>query len=117
LKWCWNKKEKSMAVLDFAKPKKDRLKWKAKQIGGKDPRIEIRKTVVGVDLALARNKYQAATYAPGHCSAQVLIIVRESGVVMSANGRMCWSNKEWLELNKAIAEAQILLKYEKLSLN
>jgi hypothetical protein len=115
-------------VLDFNKPKKlrsadehngmyqsdsgvagtfvpnmsstDRAKWKAKQIDGKDPRIEIRKTVVGRDPAL---KYPDV-------STQVLLIVRKKGIVMSANGRIAFDEKTWLELQRAVGEAQTILQ-------
>ena len=62
----------------------DRLAWKAKAIGGKDPRIEIRKSVRG---------------------AQVLIVVRDESVRMSMNGTSQFSRDEWAELNLAVAEA------------
>lgn len=116
-----------MAVLDFDKPKKlrpfnehadyyssdtniagtyvpnmsedDRLKWKAKHIQGADPRVEIRKTVVGKETG---EKY-------GH-SAQVLLIVRSDfSVTMSANSRMIFGLVEWGELLKAVKEARDLL--------
>jgi len=50
----------------------DKLKWKAKKIGGKDPRIEVRKTTEGVLVS------------DGNCTrwegaAQVLIVVRPDG--------------------------------------
>jgi hypothetical protein len=89
---------------------KDKLKWKAKHIGGDDPRIEIRKTVSGIDPTLAK-KYANRGYTwAGTCSAQVLVIVRKTGVVMSGNGRMVFDNKVWSELGQVVAEAQSLLK-------
>lgn len=87
--------------------RKDMAKWKAKKIGGDDPRVEIRKTVEGDDPALAK-KFAARGWA-GSCSAQVLAIVRPSGVVMSANSRMVFDNSVWEELHQAVAEAQQLL--------
>lgn len=115
-------------ILDFAKPKKilpteehnrmyssdseapgtyvpnmsakDRKKWKAKKISGKDPRIEIRKSVEGSD---------GSSSEAYHSSAQVLIIVRQDCVVMSANGRMVWDNDNWNELNLAVKEARSCL--------
>ena len=105
-----------MSILSFEKPKKilsteehneryssdtniagtyvpnmsqeDRLKWKAKKIGGPTPRVEIRKTVM---------------------SAQVLLIVYKTGLRMSANGRMIFDNKVWEELQTAVKEARELL--------
>lgn len=89
---------------------KDMRKWKAKKVGGDDPRVEVRKTVSGSDPMLAK-KLAGRGYAfAGHCSAQVLIIVRVKGVVMSGNGRMVFDNKTWGELHAAVAEAQALLK-------
>lgn len=89
---------------------KDMKKWKAKKVGGDDPRVEIRKTVSGNDPILAK-KLSGRGYAfAGQCSAQVLIIVRAKGVVMSGNGRMVFENKTWNELHVAVAEAQALLK-------
>jgi hypothetical protein len=89
---------------------KDKLKWKAKHIGGDDPRIEIRKTVSGVDPTLAK-KYANRGYTwAGSCSAQVLVIVRKTGVVMSGNGRMVFDNKTWFELGQVVEEAQKLLQ-------
>jgi len=62
----------------------DRMKWKARKISGGDPRVEIRKTVVG--------KEPGAKY--GH-SAQVLITVRSDfSVTISANGRMIVTGKQ-----------------------
>jgi len=80
--------------------KTDMLDWKAKRIGGPDPRIEIRKTVTGEDPTL---KYP-------HCCAQVLLVVRRNGsVVMSSNGRMVFYRQVWLELQEAVAEAVSIL--------
>jgi len=76
----------------------DREKWKAKKVGGKDPRIEIRKTAVGQD-ATGQNHY-----------AQTLLIVRPDGtVVMSANGKALL---EADELMAAIVEAIAVLREE-----
>jgi hypothetical protein len=79
---------------------KDRAKWKARQIGGQDPRIEIRKTVRGID------PYPRA----GHCAAQVLIIVRPDRVIMSTNNRIVWDNQTFAELMQAVEEARKRLK-------
>jgi hypothetical protein len=116
-----------MSILSFEKPKKarsttehndtyqsdtniagtyvpnmseeDRLKWKAKHIAGSDPRVEIRKTVVG----------REPNSQWGH-SAQILIIVRPSLVIMSANSRMIFDSETWKELSEAVAEAQEKLR-------
>lgn len=67
------------------------VKWKAKRIKGSDPRVEIRKTILD-----------------GH--AQVLLVVREGSVTMSANGKMNWTDSLWEDLNKAVAEARVYLR-------
>lgn len=66
----------------------DRAKWKAKKIGGDDPRVEIRKTLNGT---------------------QIVLIVRLSGVTMSANGKMVFKHDEFEELSQAVAEANACL--------
>jgi hypothetical protein len=119
----------SLMILDFAKPKKIRAtkehnqmyssdsgvdgtyvpnmspeameKWKAKQIGGIDPRIEIHKSVSGRP---AGNMYAI--------SAQMLMIVRAGSVVISSNGRLIFDTQMWEQLQQAVAEAQQLLKDE-----
>jgi len=77
----------------------DKLKWKAKLIKGDDPRVEIRKTVSGHE-----------PYIRWPHSAQILIIVRPSLVVMSANSRMIFDSQTWIELAQAVAEAQEKLR-------
>ena len=72
----------------------DKLKWKAKRVkSGDDPRVEIRKTLSGA----------AGLYA------QVLLVVRKDSVVMSANGKMGFSNLDWMNLLEAVAEAHVAL--------
>ena len=63
----------------------DADKWRAKQIGGEDPRIEIRST------------------RPG---AQMLAVVRKDGsVALSANGKMEFDATAWQEFRDAVQEA------------
>ena len=72
----------------------DKLTWKAKLAGGKDPRAEIRKTVTA-----------------GYHYAQVLIVIRpDQTVTVSGNGTMCFSQKEWAELAAAVEEARHALQ-------
>lgn len=111
-----NKEHQSDAYVDGTyvpnMSEKDMMKWKAKKIGGDDPRVEIRKTVSGNDPAL-KSKLASRGWESkfaGHCSAQILAIVRPTGVVMSANGRMVFDSKTWSELGQAVAEAQAALK-------
>ena len=110
-----------MSVLSFEKPKKVRStsehndtfasdsgvagtyvpnmshadceKWKAKLIGGDNPRVEIRKTLNGV---------------------QVLMIVwPDFSTRITANGPMTFSSKDWLDLqsarNEALSSGQLVL--------
>lgn len=66
-----------------------RRAWKAKAIGGRDPRVEIRKTADGT---------------------QVLTIVRPESVRMSMNGPATFTRQEWDELRIAVAEAVTALE-------
>lgn len=120
-------------ILDFDKPKKARStethndmhgsdsgvagtyvpnmsaaamkRWKAKQVQGADPRIEIRKTVEGTDPGAVKPNRRWS----GHCHAQLLITVRKKSIVMSTNGRMVFDVKTWTELHQAVGEAQTIL--------
>lgn len=86
---------------------KDMCKWKAKKVGGSHPRVEVRKTVSGCDPSLAeREKSRGWGTDTGQCSAQVLLMVYNDRVVMSANGRIVWDDKTWDELQQAVAEAK-----------
>lgn len=106
-----------MSILDFEKPKKlnptkehqdryssdsgilgtyvpnmsdaDRMKWKAKKIGGDGPRVEIRKTLRGTQL--------------------LLIVYKNGSVAMSANGKMVFHDGDFEELGQAVKEAQAIL--------
>lgn len=113
-----------MPILDFSKPKKqrstaehnemhqsdtgiagtfipnmspeDRRKWKAKHIQGKDPRVEIRKTL------------------EPWC--QLLVVVRwpktmdEVAIQMSMNSKLQLSLDDWADLAKAVNEACRILQ-------
>jgi hypothetical protein len=71
----------------------DKEKWKAKQIGGKDPRIEIRKTARGK----ARGSEKHGPYA------QVNLVVRpDRSVRFSANGK---AELDVIELIQVLDEA------------
>jgi hypothetical protein len=92
----------------------DMKKWKAKRIGGDDPRIEIRKTISGKDPSLAKRNANRGYYgSSGNVSAQVLIIVRKDRVVMSTNGRIAFDAKTWLEFIEAVNEAATMLQEKK----
>jgi hypothetical protein len=89
--------------------KKDKLRWKAKKIGGPDKRIEIRKTIEGFDPTLKSQLFgnPATPQTPKtNCYAQILMIVRPDGsVIMSSNGRMAFDSATWSELQLAKNEA------------
>lgn len=71
----------------------DALKWKAKKVGGDNPRVEVRKTVAG-----------------NRCYAQVLMIVTEDAVKLSMNGTAHFTTAEADELGQALLEARAALK-------
>ena len=82
----------------------DKRKWKAKKIGGKDPRIEIRKTTPGhlVKTPAVGGGWFHSHYE-GH--AQVLMVVRPNGtVLMSMNSK---AEFDMGELEQALAEARV----------
>jgi hypothetical protein len=71
----------------------DALLWRAKQIGGKNPRIEIRKRL--------------------NCWVNVVVIVYpDESVKLSANGKMEFTPNEYRELITGIAQAKTLLRGE-----
>ena len=113
----WDKPKKKMPVEEWKKisadgappgvytpnmSQDDNLKWKAKKIGGEDPRVEIRKSFYH------SNKKQ---YPNNRCyGSQCLIVVRkktgdEPQVLISTNGKMAMTFPETLDLNEAIKEA------------
>ena len=66
----------------------DKCRWKAKFIGGDDPRVEIRKEVgPSLMLVVVRATHQGPT------------------VQLSTNGKLPFSVKEWPELDRAVEEA------------
>lgn len=71
---------------------KDMLAWKAKYIGGNNPRIEIRKT-------LANKMY-----------VNIKLIVTLESVQMSQNGTAYWNSEDWFDLHTAILEARSILR-------
>jgi hypothetical protein len=77
-------------------PEADQYKWKAKRIGGTDPRIEIRKTTEGKKVIRDRC---------WHCTegrAQVSIVARPDGtILMSMNGKALFDTSE---LEQVLAE-------------
>lgn len=89
---------------------KDKRAWKAKHIKSvDDPRVEIRKTVVGTDPATAIRDKKRGWTGYGKVSAQLLVVVRKNGVVMSANCRMAFDFQTWDDLQTAVGEAVTVL--------
>lgn len=130
-----NQKEAMMmGILDWDKPKKamsteewqsisadgappgvyvpnmsddDMKKWKAKLIGGKNPRVEIRKTVAGSPRPAPKRMQSWTATITNY--AQVLIIVDADSVRISANGTMDFQITEFIELDAAVKEARLVL--------
>lgn len=71
----------------------DAGRWRAKKIGGSDPRVEVRRTINGL-----------GSYA------QLVIIVRPETVTMSMNGKAVMTLAESVELIAAIMEAKAALE-------
>lgn len=74
----------------------DKRTWKAKKIGGKRPRVEIRKTTDGPGLVDGKNTY-----------AQMILVVTMDAVQFSSNGKSVMSAEE---LMRAISEAREALR-------
>lgn len=106
---CWDKPKKKVSTeewesitADSAPPgvyspnmsDVDKEKWKAKKIGGKNPRVEIRKTVNEV---VDNQRYYA----------QVKLVVRSETIVFSSNGRAMMDTNDLIQ---AINEAREALK-------
>lgn len=66
----------------------DARKWRAKLVGGKDPRVEVRTT---------------------QCNANLVLIVRPHEVKLSMNGPACFDATTWEELQTAVREAKTIL--------
>jgi hypothetical protein len=120
----WDKPKKAMSreeweaiSADSAPPgvytpnmsKEDARRWRAKKIGGANPRVEIRKTVSGDDPLDVRENPR---WRHG-CHAQLLIVVMADGRVrMSQNGPAIYSAQDWADLELAIAEARKAMEPE-----
>ena len=87
----------------------DMAKWKAKYIGGRNPRVEIRKTVIGPERpAPAKSPWETTANI-----AQLLVIVDATTVRMSANGTADFESGEFDQLAQAVAEARFVLSTRK----
>jgi hypothetical protein len=69
----------------------DKKAWKAKKIGGKRPRVDIRKTTKGPSLSDGKPTY-----------AQMIIVVTRDKVQFSTNAKAVFDGKELL---RALSEA------------
>jgi hypothetical protein len=74
----------------------DKDRWKAKKVGGKRPRVEIRKTARGAGLIDGKPTY-----------AQVLLVVTADKVQVSSNGKAVLNAEEVMG---AIGEARAVLR-------
>lgn len=116
----WDKPEKIMTTAewmaisaDCAPPgvytpnmsREDMLEWKAKYTGGRHPRVEIRKTVIGKDR---RNEDD---YRQNY--AQLKVIVDADSVRLSGNGTADFSVQEFAQLFLAVSEARVALHHKR----
>jgi hypothetical protein len=88
--------------------KEDMNKWKAKHIKGDDERIEIRKTIEGVQLLVV--VYKKENPVKWDANNRQAWYKRHNNIHMSMNGKldMTWDN--WWDLQEAVKEAlEILL--------
>ena len=82
--------------------KEDCYKWKAKKIGGKDLRIEVRKTTEGKKVF--KHGYHNSTIG----QAAVLIVARSDGsILMSMNGKALFDTDELKQVLQEIKEAMV----------
>lgn len=117
----WEKPEKIMSTgewqaisADSAPPgvytpnmsQEDMRRWKAKYVGGKNPRVEIRKTVLGPFRPAPANQ---AWLEQTRNSAQLLVIVDATTVRVSANGTADFEGWEFDQLHEVVAEARLIL--------
>lgn len=88
----------------------DMKKWKGKYIKGKDERVEIRKSINGVQLVVIvykETRYEEKTSTYSNETYKVFV---HKNIHMSANGKIRLSFDEYQELLQVINEAQIILK-------
>lgn len=118
----WDKPEKVMSTAEWQRISADgappgvytpnmsainMAKWKAKYVGGENPRVEIRKTVIGPSRSVPYRDWLTNSYA------QVLIIVDATSVRMSANGTAHFENSEFDQLAQAVDEARVVVLHRK----
>jgi len=88
--------------------KDDMLKWKAKYIKGDDERIEIRKTIEGIQLLIV--VYKKAHPVKWNYNKQDEWRKRHQDINISMNGKLDMTSDEYWDMLEAINEAiEILL--------
>src|SRR5271170_6535688 len=90
----------------------DTYKWRAKKVGGRNPRVEIRKSVLGPDPLSYDDGETPVGVLPRrpHCMAQLVVVVMADGRVrMSQNGPAVYTAHEWTELMIVVQEARLAL--------
>jgi hypothetical protein len=85
----------------------DQNKWKAKHIMGEDERIEIRKTIEGVQLLVV--VYKNKRPVEWHYNNQDEWHKRHQNVKMSMNGKLDMGWDDWWDLTEAVHEAGEML--------
>lgn len=125
----WDKPKKKMSTEEWKKisadgawpgvytpnmSEKDMVSWKANYINGKIPRVEIRKTFVKSN----NKKYPNIKHIYCQClitiSNENIDDMKNCNIVISANGKIGISNREWTELNLAIKEAKEYLNEKRI---
>jgi hypothetical protein len=83
--------------------------WKAKHIKGDDERIEIRKTIEGVQLLIVvYKKSKVVKWNKGNCNHDEYN-KRHGNVRMSMNGKLDMSMDDYWDLTEAVKEAMEIL--------
>ena len=128
-----------MAILTFEKPKKvrkteehnikfmsdsgvngtyvpnmsedDMKRWKAKHIEGDNERIELKKTLHGVQLVIVVRKNKPKKYPSGawNSPAHKQWYEQRDNIKISMNGSLWMSFDEQIEMQQAIEEAKTIL--------
>lgn len=100
----------NLYVADSAPPgtyvpnmsKEDMYRWKAKHIKGQDERIEIRKTIQGVQVLIIVYKHAVeGNWREG--------IQGHETIQISSNGKMQLTLQDWSEMQQAIIEARTIV--------
>ena len=90
--------------------KDDMYKWKAKYVKGIDERVEIRKTIKGVQLVCIVYKDEERSEKEEFYKGYVVDKLIHKQIHISANGKLLMTAKEFNEFIQAIKEAQEYLQ-------